>query len=509
MSKVGGLVVPVELNHELDSELVIGLVGAVGTEMDKVATLLEERLKLAGYNVSGIRISTDVIPLLSPDLPSHESSYQRIGCLMTAGNKARENAKDNSVLALGVASVIYAHREKNENGQSVPRPKTAYIVRSLKRPEEVDMLRMMYPSGFILVGVHAEEDRRLKHLRVNLGMSEEEARELVRRDGEELRVPHGQRVNRTFYLADFFLRITDNSERLRADVQRMVEIWFGNPFLTPVFDEYAMFLAFAAALRSADLSRQVGAVVTRDREVLSAGANECPKSGGGLYWPMRDSQSVSVEDCAKGRDYMRGADSNKIEQTRIIDEITQQGRQCGIDEAKLREVLQKSRIGDLTEYGRVVHAEMEALAACARNQWSTVGATLYCTTFPCHNCAKHIIAAGIRRVVYIEPYPKSKALEFHDDSISLTTSAPAPGDRRVQFEPFEGIGPRRFFDLFSCHLGSSYQIKRKDEKTGERMQWSIQNARLRIQMKPCSYLDLELQACKLFQECLNSNVVKK
>lgn len=363
---------------------------------------------------------------------------------------------------------------------------------------------MMYPSGFVLIGVHAEEERRQRHLAQNLGMSDEEARELIRRDGEELKVPHGQRVNKTFYLADFFLRVTDNSERLRSDVQRMVEVWFGNPYLTPVFDEYAMFLAFSAALRSADLSRQVGAVVTRGREVLSAGANECPRAGGGLYWPMRDQTKAAVTDCDQGRDYKRGADSNKVEQARIIEEITKHGVEVGLDEEKLRSLLQNSRIGDLTEYGRVVHAEMEALTACARNQLSTIGATLYCTTFPCHNCAKHIIAAGIKRVVYIEPYPKSKALEFHDDSISMTTSPLAADDKRVQFEPFEGIGPRRFFDLFSCKLGSSYHLVRKEEKSGKTMQWSIRNARLRIQMKPCSYLDLELQACKLFQSCLDA-----
>ena len=60
----------------------------------------------------------------------------------------------------------------------------------------------------------------------------------------------------------------------------MVDLWFGNPFITPTFDEHAMFLAFSAALRSADLSRQVGAVITKDSQILSAGANDCPKAGG-------------------------------------------------------------------------------------------------------------------------------------------------------------------------------------------------------------------------------------
>jgi deoxycytidylate deaminase len=71
---------------------------------------------------------------------------------------------------------------------------------------------------------------------------------------------------------------------------------------------------------------------------------------------------------------------------------------------------------NLTEFGRDVHAEMSAIVSAARRGTSTEGAYLYCTTFPCHNCAKHIIAAGIRQVVYVEPYAKSFAAEFHLDS---------------------------------------------------------------------------------------------
>lgn len=151
-------------------------------------------------------------------------------------------------------------------------------------------------------------------------------------------------------------------------------------------------------------------------------------------------------------------------------------------------------MADITEYGRMVHAEMEALLSLARNNVSSKGATLYCTTFPCHNCAKHIVAAGLERVVYIEPYPKSKAAEFHSDSIRLGFS---DDDGTVHFEPFVGVGPRRFFDLFSMRLGSGYPLKRKDNE-GQIVQWKQEASRLRIQMLPCSYVELELIASSLF-----------
>jgi deoxycytidylate deaminase len=327
----------------------------------------------------------------------------------------------------------------------------------------------------------------------------EHADKLIQRDAEESKVEHGQRVNQTFHLADFFVKISNDHDRLRSDINRMVDLWFGNPFITPTFDEHAMFLAFSAALRSADLSRQVGAVVTRNSQILSAGANDCPKAGGGLYWPIRDPATGVIRDLPRGRDYTRDdGDSNRGEQLRIIDHIMQEANKqdYGFDEVKLRRLLDESVIRDLTEFGRVVHAEMEAILSCCRNGLSTVGTTLYCTTFPCHNCAKHMIAAGVKRVVYIEPYPKSKALSSHDDSI--TTSEDETGDGLVLFDAFVGIGPRRFFDLFSMNLGSSYPLIRKDSDTGKVRTWKIDEARLRIQMKPVSYLDLEAQACKLF-----------
>ena len=61
-----------------------------------------------------------------------------------------------------------------------------------------------------------------------------------------------------------------------------------------------MFMAFASALRSADLSRQIGAVIAHDNEIIATGANDCPKSGGGLYWPEYDSQTHEYVDSRMG-----------------------------------------------------------------------------------------------------------------------------------------------------------------------------------------------------------------
>ncbi len=481
-----------------ESEIVIGLVGALGTDLDKVTKIIEDRLKISRYQVELVSVSLNIIPMfVQISVYDNTDEYERISHLMDAGNKARNESGDNAILALGSAAWISSRRESENDGTPKHSPRKAFIVKSLKHPDEVTRLREIYPQGFYLVGVYSDEERRYKVLTNEKRILGDKARELMSRDLDEHLI-YGQHLTDTFYMSDVFVRLEGDDDHLKNSLWRFLEILFAHPHRTPTFDEYAMFLAFSASLRSADLARQVGAVIATDNEIIATGANDCPKCGGGLYWPEFDPQSKAIIDQEGGRDYMRGKDANKIEQQKIIDGIVKKGVENGLEEEVLRRTLDGSAIRDLTEFGRVVHAEMEALLCCARNHVSTRGATLYCTTFPCHNCAKHIIAAGIERVVYIEPYPKSKASEFHNDAIVLGFDA-QPDERFVRFEPFVGIGPRLFFDLFSMRLGSGFPLKRKDAG-GCALQWKPEDAQLRIQMLPCSYLDLELLASNKFKE---------
>jgi len=486
------------------SELVIGLVGAVGANLNDASSAIEERLEIFGYTTKIINISSDIILRIAGGLANFENEYDRINGLMDAGNEARKNATDHSILALGVAATIAADRLLNIKTKSPePAAKRAYIIKSLKHPEEVTRLREIYPEGFYLLGIHTEKEERHKYLIEDKRLEENQAIEIMKRDENE-QLEHGQGTSDTFHMSDFFLWHNDNRNQFKNSLWRILDLLFGNPYITPTFDEYAMFMAFSASLRSADLSRQVGAVVTKEREIIATGANDCPKYGGGLYWPEYDEDKLKICDEENGRDYKRGKDANQAELRSIIDDIIQQldsEESNSSDHSELRQALESSQLGDITEYGRVVHAEMEALLSCARNAISTRDSTLYCTTFPCHNCAKHIIAAGTKRVVYIEPYPKSKAKKLHDDAISLGFSNHGE-DNKVHFEAFVGVGPRRFFDLFSMKLGSGRRLKRKDKVTGNALNWEPNEAWLRMQMLPCSYTDKETIASSMFNDFL-------
>ncbi len=318
-----------------DSELVLGLVGAVGTELEKVRTALEDRLKVIGYSIMQIRVTKDIIPgIITAPAMQGAGEYDRIKELMDAGNDARLKSKDNSILALGVAAYINSKRKPDTNHLAQHEPKRAYIVSSLKHPEEVARLREIYPEGFYLIGVHSDETRRLAFLTKDKGIDDEKAKELVSRDEDE-HLPHGQKVTDTFHLSDFFVRIDGQDDHLKQSLWRILDLLFGNPYVTPTFDEYAMFMAFAASLRSADLSRQVGAVVAVDEQVVATGANECPKANGGAYWAQPGMLPQDADAKKDGRDYKLGYDSNKMEQQKIIDEIVARAVSSGLDKSKV------------------------------------------------------------------------------------------------------------------------------------------------------------------------------
>lgn len=479
-----------------DSELILGLVAPVGTNFDRFQNLLERTLAKFNYKTNLVRLSkltenfqVDVLPAQEPVRASEESL--RLRRLMHAGNYLRFTSCKGEFLALAAAKAIRERRPPD--GVML---KTAHVVRSLKHPDEVRALRRIYGSGFYLIGVTVDESQRRSYLLDEKGCSQEEVDDLLERDEHEEDAQYvnngqnfGQRTRDTYHLADVFIPLDAEPQ-----LERFLKLVFGCPFETPTPDEYAMFLAFAASLRSGDLSRQVGAVVvTEAGDLVAVGANDVPRANGGLYWPGDGDH----------RDHVLGVDSNENRRNAIVTDVLKRLRPPEVDETSWiengKKLLDGSPLMDITEYGRAAHAEMEALLSCARSGVSTRGGTLFSTTFPCHNCAKHIIAAGIERVVYVEPYPKSQATKLFDDSIELGSGDSRPygnvrqakttPQEKVRFEPFVGLGPRRYFDLFSIALSWGTRIKRK--QGGVKVAWKEEKGLVRVPLLPNSYLERE------------------
>ena len=68
--------------------------------------------------------------------------------------------------------------------------------------------------------------------------------------------------------------------------------------------------------------------------------------------------------------------------------------------------------GELVTNELVMHAELNALMKLCRSTQSSAGATMYITLSPCEHCAKLIIQAGIKRVVYGEQYRDTGGIEL-------------------------------------------------------------------------------------------------
>lgn len=72
----------------------------------------------------------------------------------------------------------------------------------------------------------------------------------------------------------------------------------------------------------------------------------------------------------------------------------------------------EDRNGNIVTNAEVLHAESNAITKCAKWGSSTEGCTIYVTLSPCVECAKLIIQAGIRRVVYGERYRNTEGIEL-------------------------------------------------------------------------------------------------
>lgn len=143
----------------------------------------------------------------------------------------------------------------------------------------------------------------------------------------------------------------------------------------PSWDDYFMEIAHVVAKRSTCLRRQVGAVLVSGRRILATGYNGAPRG---------------LAHCAERGGCYR--------------------EQLGVASGERQEIC------------RGVHAEQNAVIQCAIHGVAIAGeVVLYSTTQPCVTCAKILINAGVRRIVYAGDYPDEFAVEmFKEAGVELT-----------------------------------------------------------------------------------------
>lgn len=490
-------------------ELVVGLVGPIGVDLDAITSYLEKSLKAVGYDVEKIhltRLMGDMIPHWGIDDETYSARYHS---LIANADKLRRETKNHADLSCMTISEIRRIRQEKNNAidpkeaRKIPALGTAYIVRQFKREEEISLLRQVYGRKFIQISVFSDREERQRQIvkkikEYGTGVvsdheAEKQAIDLIEKDYNESTDYYGQRVSDVFHLGDVFVRGQANKDAEHT-VDRFIQAFFGHNGYSPTKAEYGMYAAAGAALRSLDLSRQVGAAVfSQNGEVIALGCNEVPKAFGGTYW--------CDDPGEQHRDFEEGVDGNHSRKIRVIHDLVERLGALGYLSNSLMSIgsaakqvrmimseprIADSRVMDLIEFGRIIHAEMSAITDAARLGKALSNSILYCTTFPCHMCAKHIVSAGIHRVVFLEPYPKSHAKDLHSDSI---TFSPGEAKEKVLFEPFIGISPRRYRDIF--------EKKRRKDSTGRATPWNAGKPVPRIEDRSSSYIDNEEPAISL------------
>ncbi len=365
-------------------ELVFGIVGAVGTDLEDVAAVLVEELGRVQYEAHKIKISSLMYKIgqyKGLKTRRYNSDYEKVKSHMEAGSAIRERSKRGDFLALLAVAEIRRLRKLVSGNADVPKAgrRVAYILRSLKHPDEIRTLRDIYGRAFYLISAYSPRSLRISRLSTRIASSTQgkaqsgarsKAEQLVEIDEKEDR-KLGQNVRESFPLADVFVNASSRPSVVSA-LRRFIELVFSHPFHTPTRDEYAMFHAHAAALRSADLGRQVGAAITtKDGGIIAVGCNDVPRFAGGLYWP---------EDIDDARDFRLGSDSNWTFRREMVSQLVLSLKNQGyfgrkIEKLRPQQVADKllthssfkeSIAASVIEFGRSVHAEMAAISDAAR-----------------------------------------------------------------------------------------------------------------------------------------------
>jgi deoxycytidylate deaminase len=443
-----------KVEERLSQELVIALVGPVASGVSTAGQLISRILDTEyGYTVEYIKVSPLIQARASEigeTIPDNLVGDARIEKYQQIGNRLREHKGDQYLADCAIDRIALA-RQRNDGffpsvDGAAPVPKqlrAAYIIDSLKNPAEISRLRQIYGDLLWVITVFAPHDIRKNRL-CRAGADDISAQKVMKKDQQDDDA-YGQQVSKTAHRADFFIRNhLDTRDRLEKSIKRFLSVVFGVELHTPTFEEQGMMKAAAAAVQSACLSRQVGAAIYNAQdELIGVGCNDVPKFRGGLY---NEQDETNDKRCFKWGGLVCHNDERKARLARSIANNVAQSRSEQAELfGKVFEAASKSDAKNLIEFSRSVHAEMEAIVSVAREgKGATVGGTLFTTTYPCHNCARHIVAAGIVRVIFIEPYSKSLAIELHNDSISESDDP-----QRVQFQQYEGFSPQSALRVFS------------------------------------------------------------
>jgi len=369
------------------------------------------------------------------------------------------------------------YRDKNQ--------KNCFVIESLRNPFEIEHLRFKY-YHFYLISITASKASRESRREYDPKIEERDMG-----TGDETENIHKNNVSKCVYLSDIQIDNSKcNQELLGSKLIKYFALILSPGCITPTSDETFMNQACMLSFKSTCISHQVGAIIVgKDGYIVGAGWNDV--GGGQIGCGLRQKCDVGVLGekiilspkkynrfseqlgnyephdstemfCYKDvfSKYMMSKKLKKLAESeefkKIIDKEleTEEKTITKTQLCKIVDALVNNMKPKQVEYCRAVHAEENAFLQSVKiGGMGVSGGTLYTTFFPCELCAKMIYQSGIKKVVFVEPYPNSVSEEvFLKDGI-----------QKVELKPFEGVKAHSFYKLFKANYDKKEcQIMNKD-----------------------------------------------
>ncbi len=307
------------------------IIGLTGTNASGKTTVLE-------YLISKNFEAHSLSDLLREELQQSGTEPTREN-LIRIGNQLREQF-GASVLADRVKFKI-----KSKNA----------VIDSIRNPAEIESLRNL--NNFYLISVDAPVELRFERAKArNRAEHLDSLTNFINWENQEKsQNMNHQNIDACIALSDYKLWNTGSYDDLRKNIDGILaQIETRN---RPSWDEYFLKMAFLVAERSTCLRHHVGAIIVKDRHVVTTGYNGAARR---------------IDDCLK-----LGCLRNQL----------------------------KIPSGERHEICRAIHAEQNAIIQAGVHGVTIDGGALYCTHSPCIICAKMIVNAGLKRVVTCGDYP--------------------------------------------------------------------------------------------------------
>ncbi len=316
---------------------------------------------------------------------------------------------------------------------------TRVVIDGIRNTGEIDYLSDRFGDKFFLLAIYAPDQERWDRVRndyVRRGLDEQDFRADDKRDQDE-ETPHGQQVVLCVDRADVFISNSQHlaslqlQRALREKIAGYVALLSGAEPRYPTPDEVLMNMAFSASHATKCLKRRVGAVIVDENgEAISVGFNENPDKIQPCVFEFKECFRDRVRN-----DHFREKLAGKTvcpECGESIGTIVGPPWRCAKCKANLEEYFFPDRA---MKWCTALHAEERAIInARGRN---LKDAALYTTAFPCFLCAEKIIQAGIRSIIFAEPYPDILSAE-------LLERASSP----IEVQRFEGVRSGSFDRIF-------------------------------------------------------------